>query len=171
MAMPFFFRATVVVLALLAASASGATLPATTAPIVVVALENESYSDVVGSASMPYYNGLINKYALATQFYANVHGSFPDYAMLTTGELITAAGWGLPSDFPISIDNLVREMVKKSKTWRVYAENLPSVGYTGGDSYPYVKRHNPFAYMTDVIGKSPANNLVQFSHWSSDLAA
>jgi len=145
-------------------------LSPTNAPIIVVALENESYSNVVGSAYMPYYNGLINQYGLATQFYANVHGSFPDYAMLTTGELITAAGWGLPSDFPISIDNLVREMVKKGKTWKVYAENLPSVGYTGGDSYPYVKRHNPFAYMTDVVGKSQAANLVPLPQWTSDVA-
>jgi len=136
-----------------------------------VALENESYSDVVGSASMPYYNSLIPTYALTGNFYADVHGSFPDYAMVTTGELVTAAGWGLPSDFPISIDNIVREMVKGGKTWRVYAENLPSMGYTGGDQWPYVKRHNPFAYMTDVVGTAQANNLVEFSpNFSSDLA-
>src|ERR1051326_8914390 len=119
--------------------------------VVIVAMENHSYSDVVGSASMPYYNGLINQYGLAQNFYANVHGSFPNYAMLTSGELITSAGWGLPSDFPISIDNLVRELNGAGKTWKAYAENLPSVGYTGNDVYPYVKRHNPFAYISDVL--------------------
>lgn len=150
---------------------AAANLP-TASPVVVVALENESYSDVVGSASMPYYNSLISKYALTGNFYADVHGSFPDYAMLTSGELITAAGWGLPSDFPISIDNIVREMVKAGKTWKVYAENLPSVGYTGGDQWPYVKRHNPFAYMTDVVGTSQANNLVPFNpNWSSAVSS
>src|SRR5215467_4274738 len=77
--------------------------------IVVVVMENHSYGDVVGSASMPYLNSLNSQYGLAQNFFANVHGSFPDYAMLTTGELITQAGWGLPDDFPISIDNLVRE--------------------------------------------------------------
>lgn len=157
--------------ALFACRLAAATLPKTS-PVVVVALENESYSDVVGSASMPYYNSLISKYALTGNFYANVHGSFPDYAMVTSGELITAAGWGLPSDFPISIDNIVREMVKAGKTWKVYAENLPSVGYTGGDQGLYVKRHNPFAYMTDVVGTSQANNLVPFSpNWSSALSS
>ena len=65
---------------------------------------------------MPYYNSLINQYGLAQNFIANVHGSFPDYAMLTTGELITQAGWGLPDDFPISIDNLVRELNAAGKT-------------------------------------------------------
>jgi phosphatidylinositol-3-phosphatase len=150
---------------------TAATLP-TSSPVVVVALENESYSDVVGSASMPYYNSLISKYALTGNFYADVHGSFPDYAMVTSGELITAAGWGLPSDFPISIDNIVREMVKTGKTWKVYAENLPAVGYTGGDQWPYVKRHNPFAYMTDVVGTAQANNLVPFHpNWSSAVSS
>jgi hypothetical protein len=141
--------------------------------VVIVALENHSYSDVVGSSSMPYYNGLINQYGLATNFYANVHGSFPDYAMLTSGELITQAGFGLPDDFPLSIDNLARELSAHGKTWKVYAENLPSVGYTGGDVYPYVKRHNPFAYMSDVLNSSTqANNIVPFApQFANDLAA
>ena len=154
---------------------SAALAQSTTPPlghIVVVAMENHSYSDVVGSASMPYYNSLINQYGLAQNFFANVHGSFPNYAMLTTGELITGAGWGLPNDFPISIDNLVRELSVAGKTWKVYAENLPSVGYTGGDSYPYVKRHNPFAYMSEVLNApAQANNIVPFSQFANDVAA
>ena len=121
---------------------------------------------------MPYYNSLINQYGLAQNFIANVHGSFPDYAMLTTGELITQAGWGLPDDFPISIDNLVRELNAAGKTWKVYAESIPSAGYTGGDSYPYAKVHNPFAYMTDVLNSpTQAGKIVPFSQFASDLAA
>ena len=157
------------------AFASAAFAQNTTPPlghIIVVAMENHSYSDVVGSSSMPYYNSLINQYGLAQNFFANVHGSFPNYAMLTTGELITGAGWGLPDDFPISIDNLVRELSAAGKTWKVYAENLPSVGYTGGDSYPYVKRHNPFAYMGEVLNGSPqASNIVPFTQFANDVAA
>jgi acid phosphatase len=137
---------------------------------VVVALENHSYSDVVGSSSMPFYNSLISRYGLAQNFFANVHGSFPDYAMLTSGELVTQAGWGLPDDFPLSIDNVERELIAGGKTWKVYAEGLPSVGYTGADQYPYVKRHNPFAYMSDNVGTSQANNIVPFSQFATDLA-
>ena len=121
---------------------------------------------------MPYLNSLISQYGLANSYYANVHGSFPDYAMLTTGELITLAGWGLPSDFPISIDNLAREVTAASKTWKVYAQSLPQVGYTGGDVYPYVKRHNPFAYTTDVLNSTAqAGHMVPFSQFATDLAA
>ena len=139
--------------------------------VVIVAMENHSYNDVVGSSSMPYYNSLIKQYGLAQNFYANVHGSFPDYAMVTTGELITLNGAGLPSDFPISIDNIERELIAAGKTWKVYAEGLPSVGYTGGDQYPYVKRHDPFAYMTDNLGgSSNANNIVPFSQFAGDVS-
>jgi len=139
--------------------------------VVVVALENHSYNDVVGSPSMPFYNSLISRYGLAQNFFANVHGSFPDYAMLTSGELITANGGGLPDDFPLSIDNIERELIQAGKTWKVYAENLPSVGYTGSDQYPYLKRHNPFVYMSDNLGgSSQAQNIVPFSQFATDLA-
>ena len=88
--------------------------------------------------------------------------------MLTTGQTITNndsyAG-------TVAADNLVRQMVGAGKTWKAYAESLPSVGWTGGDQYPYVKRHNPFAYLTDVINSAPqANNLVPFSQFAGDLA-
>lgn len=140
--------------------------------VVVVAMENQSYGDIVGSSSMPYLNSLINRYAVAGKYYGNIHGSFPNYAMLVSGELITTAGFGLPSDFPISIDNVERELIQANKSWRVYAQSLPSSGYTGGDSYPYVKRHNPFAYMSDNLnGSSQASNIVPFTQFAHDLAA
>src|SRR5579864_1437159 len=139
--------------------------------VVVIALENHSYGDVVGNSAMPYYNSLISQGGLAQNFFANVHGSFPDYAMLTSGELITANGAGLPSDFPLSIDNVERELIAAGKTWKVYAEGLPSVGYLGGDTGLYVKRHNPFAYMSDNLnGSAQANNIVPFSQFATDVA-
>src|SRR6185369_14043369 len=57
------------------------------------------------------------------------------------------------------------------KTWKSYAESLPSVGYTGGDAYPYVKRHNPFAYLTDVLNsQTQKNNLVGVNQLTQDVA-
>ena len=45
------------------------------------------------------------------------------------------------------------------------------MGYTGGDVYPYVKRHNPFAYFSDVLNSpAQANNIVPFSQLFTDLA-
>src|SRR5579859_4754643 len=57
--------------------------------VYIVAEENRSYERIIGSASLPYLNSLINKGALATQFYANQHGSLENYFYVTAGQKIT----------------------------------------------------------------------------------
>src|SRR6185437_4196841 len=98
--------------------------------VVVVTLENANYGHVVGTPNMPYLAGLISQGALVSKYYANTHPSLPDYFMMTTGEAITNDdGY---SD-TVATDNVVREMAAAGKTWKVYAESLPSAGYLGGD--------------------------------------
>jgi acid phosphatase len=130
--------------------------------------ENHSYSDIIGTSTMPYLSSLASQYGLATQYFANTHPSIGNYFMLTTGQIETNDD---SFSGTISDDNIVRELLKAGKTWKSYAESLPSVGYTGGDLYPYARRHNPFSYLSDVIGSAQANNLVPFSQFPSDLAA
>jgi len=147
---------------------NGGTPPAPSAHVVVVVEENHSYSQAIGNSAMPYLNGLASQYGLATQYYADVHPSIGNYLMLTTGvpETIDDAFTGTISD-----DNVVRELVKANKTWHSYAESLPSAGYLGGDVYPYLRHHNPFTYLKDVIGTSQANNVVPFSQFASDVSS
>src|SRR5689334_7145505 len=144
---------------------SGTTPPAA-AHVIVVVEENHSYSQVIGNSSMPYLNGLASQYGLATQYFGDVHPSIGNYLMLTTGipETLNDGFTGTISD-----DNVVRELVKANKSWRSYAESLPSVGYVGGDVYPYLRHHNPFTYFTDVNGTSQASNLVPFSQFAADV--
>jgi hypothetical protein len=136
--------------------------------VFLVVEENHSYSEAIGNSDLPYLNGLASQYGLATQYYANAHPSIGNYFMLTTGRMET-----LDDAFSgtISDDNIVRELVKAGKSWKCYAESLPSTGYTGTDSDPYVKRHNPFAYFSDVVGTSQADNLVAFTEFSADLSS
>jgi phosphatidylinositol-3-phosphatase len=137
--------------------------------VVVVMEENASYTDVIGSSAMPYLNGLARKYSLATQYYANTHPSIGNYFMLTTGKIQTNDD-GFSGT--IADDNLARQFAKDGKTWKAYAESIPSAGYLGGDSGPYMKHHVPFAYFSDVTGDSAqAGNIVPFPNFSSDLAA
>jgi len=92
--------------------------------------------------------------------------------MLTTGQTLTNNDSQTPSSFPVSVDNVVREVLAASKTWKSYAEDLPSVGYTRGDSGNYYVRHNPLAYMTDVQNSpTQQQNLVPFTQFSTDLAS
>ena len=138
--------------------------------VFIVVEENFGYSDVVGSLSMPYFNSLANKYGLATNYYANLHPSIPNYFEMTAGKIETIDDTQTPQSFPVSDDNVVRELLAAGKTWKSYAEDLPSAGYTGGDTGNYLVRHNPVAYMTDVQNTpAQAQNLVPFSEFAADL--
>jgi acid phosphatase len=135
--------------------------------VVVVLEENHGYSSVIGNSAMPYLNSLATKNALATQYYANTHPSIGNYLMMTTGQIITNND-GYSST--ISADNIVRHLLTAGKTWKSYAEGLPSVGYTGGDTGSYVRHHNPFSYFSDVRNSSVEKlNLVPFTQFASDL--
>ncbi len=140
--------------------------------VFLVVEENHNYGDVVGSSSMPYLNGLMNQFGLATEYFANTHPSIGNYFMLTTGQTLTNDDSQTPSSFPVSVDNVVRQLLAAGKTWKSYAEDLPSVGYTGGNSGNYYVRHNPLAYLTDVQNSpTQQQNLVPFTQFATDLAS
>ena len=131
--------------------------------------ENHSYSSVIGSSSMPYLNSLAQQYGLATQYFANTHPSIGNYFELTTGQIITNDDGFMGT---VTADNVVRHLLSAGKTWKSYAESLPSVGYTGGDVYPYAKHHNPFTYFSDVVNsQNQLNNLVPFTQFAIDLSS
>ena len=140
--------------------------------VVIVMEENANFSSVVGNSSMPYLNSLIATYGLATQYYANTHPSIGNYEMLVTGQVLTNNDSETPESFPISVDNIVRELSANGKTWRAYAEDLPSVGYLGGDTGNYAVRHVPLAYLTDVQDSATTRQgLVPFTQFATDMAA
>lgn len=136
--------------------------------VVLLVEENHSYSEVIGNSSMPYFNSLASKYGLATEYFADGHPSIPNYFVLTTGLPET-----LDDNFSgtISDDNVVRELVKAGKTWKSYTESLPSPGYLGANSGLYLRRHNPFTYLSDVQNDATqAANIVPFTEFATDLA-
>lgn len=116
---------------------------------------------------MPYLNSLANTYGLATQYFADTHPSIGNYFVMTTGQEITNDDTFMNT---VTVDNIVRHLLSAGKTWKSYAESLPSVGYTGGDRLPYVRHHNPMSYFSDVVN-SPAQslNLVPFTRFATDL--
>jgi acid phosphatase len=136
--------------------------------VFLVVEENHSYTEIIGNSSMPYLNSLASQYGLATQYFANNHPSLPNYLMLTTGQMET-----FDDNFTgtISDDNVVRELTKAGKSWKAYEESLPATGYLGADALPYVRRHDPFSYLSDVQqNSSQATRIVPFSQFATDLA-
>jgi phosphatidylinositol-3-phosphatase len=147
--------------------------PAPTVPaashVVLVVLENHSLSQVIGSPFMPYLNSLAAQHALAENYFANAHPSIGNYFMLTSGQIETN-----DDNFTgtISDDNLVRALAGAGRSWKAYLESLPAPGYTGGSVDLYLKHHNPFAYLSDVLDSSPqAANMVPFTQFAADLSS
>jgi len=136
--------------------------------VFVVTEENHDYASVIGSSAMPYLNSLAQQYGLATQYYANTHPSIGNYFMLATGQIITNND---RYSTIVTVDNVVRRLLAGGKTWKSYAEDLPAVGYTGGDVGNYARKHNVFALLSDVVNdSSQRNRLVPFTQFATDLA-
>lgn len=151
----------------------------------IVVLENTSYSEVVGdTVDAPFLNSLINVQganpaapgALVTNYFSDTHPSIDNYFNMTTGQ--AEAGDNDAFTGVVTDDNVVRELAAAQKTWKVYAEGVPSVGYLGPDYPPnataglYLRQHNPFAYFSDTnTNPAQAANIVPFTQFATDLAA
>ncbi len=155
---------------------------AAVARVAIVVMENRNFGEVIGNtSSAPYINSLANQYGLATQYFANSIGSQPDYFMLTVGDLVYN---GDNPGIIVSVDNVVRELNKAGKSWRAYAEDLPTHYLPTDPSYTcysgeYTCIHNPFISLCDVNGASgcpvaydPAQalNVVDYGQLATDVA-
>jgi len=135
--------------------------------VYIVAEENRSYEKIIGSPSLPYMNSLINKGALATQFYANQHGSLENYFYVTAGQKITDNN---STTAVFDVDNIERHLLAKGETFKSYAQTLPYAGYTGLYYNAYMKRHAPLIYFTDMANSSLRYNHVSTSVLAHDIA-
>ena len=163
----------VLVASILGTACGGGNVPQGTGKIPVVSHvfvlveENHSFEKVIGNSAMPYTNTLAEKYALATQYFANRHNSLPNYFMLTVGDLVTTNDLYAGT---VNSDNVVRALTSAGKSWKIYAESLPKKGFTGSGGAPYAKDHNPFAYFDDVLSSSSqVANIVPLTQLATDL--
>lgn len=84
--------------------------------VVIMSLENQNYSKIIGNPYMPYLNSLIERSALLTNFFANFHPSQPDYFAMTTGQgFYTKEG-----PIPPGTNNIVRALATRKKGWKGY---------------------------------------------------
>jgi hypothetical protein len=136
--------------------------------VIVVMMENEEATSIVGDSAAPYANSLIRRYGLATQSFAIAHPSLPNYLALTSGST-----QGVTSDCTechTSAINIVDELEAKRTSWKAYMEELPSPCFTGATAGGYAKKHDPFIYYDDIAQSSGrCHRIVGFGALSSDL--
>ena len=148
--------------------------PAKSAPsfrhVIVVFFENKEYGSIIGSSSAPRFNRLAKRYALMTRFHGVTHPSLPNYIAFVSGST-----QGIDSNCTrCSVDarSLADTIEESGRTWKTYAEGLPSPGFTGATSGRYAKKHNPFLYFDPVLASQERRErVVPYDRFKSDLAA
>jgi hypothetical protein len=135
--------------------------------VIVIVFENKERSAVVGSA--PTFDALGSKYARLAGYRGVTHPSLPNYLALVSGST-----QGITSDCTdcrVSAPSLADSLERAKKTWKTYAEGLPSPGWTGPSSGRYAKKHNPFLYFNPVLANAARRNrVVPFGQVWRDLS-
>lgn len=157
-------RAAVGVLAALLAlgyAASGLTTStaATPPPLVIIFMENKSYSDITNHAAyVPYEMGFVTQGVRFTHYSETPKPSLPNYLTLgagsTCGKLgtdkIAAGSIGAAAGCPTTVWN---QLESAGVTWGVYEDDMPTPCYgphaavnqsaDGGTGDEYALKHNP----------------------------
>jgi hypothetical protein len=140
--------------------------------VFILMLENRS--DQQAMRYMPYLSGLANQYGTGLQAYSPSHGSFNAYLEVVAGSHpqngLSDNGNcnGDNCQQPYSHDSMVRELNARHMTWRGYFQSMPSRGYMGYQYGEYVKRHNPYAYLVDVV--NDYNQQQNMFPWTDNFA-
>ena len=113
--------------------------------IMIVMMENQSYSNVIGNSALPFTNGLASDYGLATESYGFFPGSLPNYLEIVAGSTVGVTDETPPSShsFP-GVPTLADQLVSAGYSVAAYAESLPSD--PTNDSGLYAVRHDPWEY-------------------------
>jgi hypothetical protein len=139
-----------------------------TSHVLVVMMENEEATSVVGSSEAPYTNSLIHRYGLATQSFAITHPSLPNYLALTSGST-----QGITSDCAechASAANIVDQLEAAHISWNAFMEDQPTPCFKGAEAGGYAKKHNPFIYYDDVASSATrCKKIVGFGALAADL--
>lgn len=153
---------------LLAAAPASAATPPEQSRLALVVLENREYEEVLGNPAAPYLNHLVERGAIATNYYGVTHPSLPNYLALFAGDT-----FGIDencTDCVVYGPNLATQLSRAGISWRAYMESMPSRCFTGSSFGRYAKRHNPFAYFPSVTAlPRRCNRIVPETRLVADL--
>lgn len=138
--------------------------------VVVIVFENKESTSVIGNPAAPTFNAYARRYANLTRYFGVTHPSLPNYLALVSGST-----HGITSDCTSCVasgKSLADTIEESGRTWKTYAEGLPSAGYLGPSNRGYAKKHDPFLYFPDVAGNPQRRaRIVPFSRLAADLGA
>jgi len=149
------------------AAPSGSTDPST-APVVLIVLENHEASAIVGSSDAPFLNEhLIPAGRLFTNYTAVAHPSLPNYLAMTSGDTLGKRGTDDIQAGELSSDNLFHQLSSAGIDWRAYQETMPSPCFRGTEagSEPgnYALKHDPAMAYANIAGSDLCEQVVPFT--------
>ena len=122
--------------------------------LVMIQMENESQTDIIGNPAAPYQNQLTRECGMDANMWAVSHPSLPNYIAENKGTNVLGTFQDCSPRYAqrtciSSDDNLFHQMQAAGQTWRGYAEDMPSACYLK-NSGRYAPRHNPPVYFADL---------------------
>ena len=127
--------------------------PPTYSHVVVIMDENMSYDQLRSSTLAPYLHSLAAACGSEGNMHAATHPSQPNYMAATSG---IASGVGAHTNTP----NIFFQLQAAGKTWRTYAESMPTACSSFVSTSPsYKPGHNAAYFYTDL--RSPQNSCTK----------
>lgn len=148
----------------------GHTFPTPIRHVFLIIMENEETGVIYDT--VPYETQLANTYGWGGDantsadhigYYAICHPSAPNYLALTSGQPLQC-GTDAYNTYPVN--NLGNLLETAGLPWADYEESatVPCQDYTSGPAAgPYVVKHNPFVYYSDLDPSSPTGACAQHS--------
>jgi phosphatidylinositol-3-phosphatase len=133
--------------------------------VVVVMMENHSYSSIIGNSAAPYINSLASSGANFTQSFGVTHPSEPNYLALFSGSTHSLTDDSCPHTYTTA--NLGSELIAQQLSFTGYSESMPSAGYTGCTSGAYARKHSPWVNFSNV----PASSNLTFASFPTSYSS
>jgi hypothetical protein len=136
--------------------------------VIVVIMENEESSSIIGSADAPYINSLASQNGLGTNYTGVTHPSLPNYMALTSG---TTAFTDDCLTCTTPAPSLADRIEASGRTWKAYMEDMPAPCGVD-DAGLYVAKHDPFVHYAAIRSNaSRCGRVVPFAQLALDLAS
>jgi hypothetical protein len=139
--------------------------------VIWIWMENKNLSAVLDSTNAPFMSGLAESCGTALQYVDHgVRPSLPNYIAATSGDIQGVHDDAFPSEHPLNVDNIFRQVRRVGKTAKSYEEAMPSNCALRSTSR-YAVKHNPAAYyVSDEDRSACEHDDVAFDQFLPDLA-
>lgn len=131
--------------------------------IVIVVMENKSFSQIIGNREAPYLNTLAKRGVLFTRSYGVAHPSQPNYLALFSGSTRGIGSNACP--LKLSGENLAGALDARGLNFVSYSESMPEAGFEGCVYGAYRRKHNPAANWQELAASNQP-----FSAFPQDFA-